>query len=68
MVDGAAGAADATSKKAEQLAMATSQTAHEVAGVVSEAAEVLDIPAGTLTSRLVRGRMALQAQLAGMGA
>jgi RNA polymerase sigma-70 factor (ECF subfamily) len=29
-----------------------------------EAAEVLEIPAGTLTSRLVRGRMALMADLA----
>jgi RNA polymerase sigma factor (sigma-70 family) len=29
-----------------------------------EAAEVLEIPAGTLTSRLVRGRMALMAELA----
>lgn len=29
----------------------------------AEAAEVLDIPAGTLTSRLVRGRAALMAQL-----
>jgi RNA polymerase sigma-70 factor (ECF subfamily) len=28
-----------------------------------EAAEVLEIPAGTLTSRLVRGRMALMAEL-----
>jgi RNA polymerase sigma-70 factor (ECF subfamily) len=28
-----------------------------------EAAEVLDIPMGTLTSRLVRGRQALMAQL-----
>jgi RNA polymerase sigma factor (sigma-70 family) len=28
-----------------------------------DAAEVLEIPAGTLTSRLVRGRMALMAQL-----
>ena len=31
-----------------------------------EAAEVLEIPAGTLTSRLVRGRMALIADLAEM--
>ena len=30
-----------------------------------EAAEALDIPMGTLTSRLVRGRMALMAQLQG---
>ena len=30
-----------------------------------EAADVLDIPIGTLTSRLVRGRQALQAELAG---
>ena len=30
----------------------------------AEAAEVLEIPAGTLTSRLVRGRMALMAELA----
>ncbi len=30
-----------------------------------EAAEALDIPMGTLTSRLVRGRMALMAQLEG---
>jgi RNA polymerase sigma factor (sigma-70 family) len=30
-----------------------------------EAAEVLEIPMGTLTSRLVRGRMALQARLEG---
>jgi RNA polymerase sigma factor (sigma-70 family) len=29
----------------------------------AEAAEVLEIPAGTLTSRLVRGRMALMAEL-----
>ena len=29
----------------------------------AEAAEVLDVPVGTLTSRLVRGRAALQAQL-----
>jgi RNA polymerase sigma-70 factor (ECF subfamily) len=29
-----------------------------------EAADVLEIPAGTLTSRLVRGRMALMAELA----
>lgn len=28
-----------------------------------EAAEVLDVPVGTLTSRLVRGRQALMAQL-----
>jgi RNA polymerase sigma-70 factor (ECF subfamily) len=28
-----------------------------------DAAEVLEIPPGTLTSRLVRGRMALMAQL-----
>jgi RNA polymerase sigma-70 factor (ECF subfamily) len=27
------------------------------------AAEVLDVPEGTLTSRLVRGRMALMAEL-----
>ena len=31
-----------------------------------EAAEVLDVPIGTLTSRLVRGRAALQSKLAGM--
>ena len=31
-----------------------------------EAAEVLDIPMGTLTSRLVRGRLALVAQLEGL--
>ena len=31
----------------------------------SEAAEVLEIPVGTLTSRLVRGRMALQERLEG---
>ena len=30
-----------------------------------EAAEVLEVPVGTLTSRLVRGRMALQEQLLG---
>lgn len=30
-----------------------------------EAAEALDVPMGTLTSRLVRGRMALAAQLEG---
>jgi len=30
-----------------------------------EAAEVLEVPMGTLTSRLVRGRMALQARLEG---
>jgi len=30
-----------------------------------EAAEVLEIPVGTLTSRLVRGRMAVLAQLTG---
>lgn len=29
----------------------------------AEAAEVMDVPVGTLTSRLVRGRAALQAQL-----
>lgn len=34
----------------------------------AEAAEVLEIPAGTLTSRLVRGRMALMADLGGMEA
>ena len=34
----------------------------------AEAAEVLEIPAGTLTSRLVRGRMALMADVGGMGA
>lgn len=34
----------------------------------AEAAEVLEIPAGTLTSRLVRGRMALMSELSGMGA
>ena len=28
-----------------------------------EAAEILDVPMGTLTSRLVRGRQALMAQL-----
>jgi RNA polymerase sigma-70 factor (ECF subfamily) len=33
-----------------------------------EAAEVLEIPEGTLTSRLVRGRMALMAKLEGLGA
>ncbi len=33
----------------------------------SEAADVLEIPAGTLTSRLVRGRMALMAELDGPG-
>lgn len=32
-----------------------------------EAAEVLDIPMGTLTSRLVRGRMAIVAELSGEG-
>jgi RNA polymerase sigma factor (sigma-70 family) len=32
-----------------------------------EAAEVLEIPMGTLTSRLVRGRMAILAQLEGAG-
>lgn len=31
----------------------------------AEAAEVLEIPAGTLTSRLARGRMALMSDLAG---
>ena len=31
-----------------------------------EAAEALEIPMGTLTSRLVRGRMALVEQLEGM--
>ena len=31
-----------------------------------QAADVLEIPAGTLTSRLVRGRNALMAQLAEM--
>ena len=30
-----------------------------------EAADILDVPMGTLTSRLVRGRMALQARLEG---
>ena len=30
-----------------------------------EAAEVLELPMGTVTSRLVRGRMALMAQLGG---
>lgn len=34
----------------------------------AEAADVLEIPAGTLTSRLVRGRMALMADLGGMEA
>ena len=34
----------------------------------AEAAEVLEIPAGTLTSRLVRGRMALMAELSGVEA
>jgi len=34
----------------------------------AEAAEVLEIPAGTLTSRLVRGRMALMSELTGMEA
>lgn len=34
----------------------------------AEAAAVLEIPAGTLTSRLVRGRMALMADLCGMEA
>ncbi len=34
----------------------------------AEAAEVLEIPAGTLTSRLVRGRMALMSDLAGQEA
>jgi RNA polymerase sigma-70 factor (ECF subfamily) len=33
-----------------------------------EAADVLEVPMGTLTSRLVRGRQALQARLAGDGA
>jgi RNA polymerase sigma-70 factor (ECF subfamily) len=33
-----------------------------------EAAEVLEVPMGTLTSRLVRGRQALMAQLEGSGA
>lgn len=33
-----------------------------------EAADVLDVPVGTLTSRLVRGRMALMAQLTGVEA
>jgi RNA polymerase sigma-70 factor (ECF subfamily) len=33
-----------------------------------EAAEVLEVPMGTLTSRLVRGRVALMAQLEGLGA
>jgi RNA polymerase sigma-70 factor (ECF subfamily) len=33
-----------------------------------EAAEVLEVPMGTLTSRLVRGRQALMAQLEGGGA
>jgi len=33
-----------------------------------EAAEVLEIPMGTVTSRLVRGRMALMAQFGGRGA
>jgi len=33
-----------------------------------EAAEVLDVPMGTLTSRLVRGRVALMAELGGPGA
>lgn len=32
-----------------------------------EAAEILEVPMGTLTSRLVRGRAALQARLAGTG-
>ena len=34
----------------------------------AEAAEVLEIPAGTLTSRLVRGRLALMADLGGVEA
>jgi len=34
----------------------------------AEAAEVLEIPAGTLTSRLVRGRMALMSELSGQEA
>lgn len=34
----------------------------------AEAAEVLEIPPGTLTSRLVRGRMALMSDLAGQEA
>ncbi len=34
----------------------------------AEAAEVLEIPAGTLTSRLVRGRMALMNELSGQEA
>ena len=34
----------------------------------AEAAELLEIPAGTLTSRLVRGRMALMAELSGVEA
>ena len=33
----------------------------------AEAAEVIDAPVGTLTSRLVRGRMTLMAQLEGVG-
>ena len=33
----------------------------------AEAAEVLEIPAGTLTSRLVRGRQALLAELGAQG-
>jgi RNA polymerase sigma factor (sigma-70 family) len=33
----------------------------------AEAAKVIDAPVGTLTSRLVRGRMALMAQLEGVG-
>ena len=32
-----------------------------------EAAEILDVPMGTLTSRLVRGRMALMERLGGEG-
>jgi RNA polymerase sigma-70 factor (ECF subfamily) len=32
-----------------------------------EAADVLEIPMGTLTSRLVRGRMAIVAELSGEG-